>query len=216
MWTLILGKRTLGDEALAHSLLPSAFWVEVAKSSILTPDGVRLTSQCSLDAKCHHWLRILSTDWIDLRQGLYNSNTTSSQKTSIQGLLTSCWLLGGGRVTGVSGRCGLQVENIGGWSQRLLQFHTIWCLCIVGEDTWAWAQLKFQTWANKTTFFPEIEPSNFYLCLVRAAHSRLRVPSLILPNLICHISVLLIILSSSPVIPAKPFPRISGADVTGS
>lgn len=51
---LILGKRTLGDEALAHWLLPSAFRVEVAKSSVSTPDGVRQTSQCSLDAKCHH------------------------------------------------------------------------------------------------------------------------------------------------------------------
>lgn len=41
-------------------------------------------------------------------------------------------------------------------------------------------------------FFPETEPSNFYL----------RVSSLILPNLICHISVLLVILSSSPVYPS--------------
>lgn len=51
-----------------------------------------------------------------------------------------------------------------------------------------------------------MEPSNFRLCLVRAAHSRLRVSSLICPNPICHISVLLIILSSSPVIPATAFP----------
>lgn len=59
---------------------------------------------------------------------------------------------------------------------------------------------------TRPPFFPEIEPSNFHLCLVRAAHSRLRVSSLIWPNPICHISVLLIILSSSPVIPAAPFP----------